>query len=1083
MVTYNAPTPMVAQQENGRGRGGFVGRRSELAALLAALAAARGGRGSVCLVRGEPGIGKTRLVEEAARRAEEAGATVVWGAAWDGGGAPAYWPWIQILRHLRGVLPEPGEALRRDLGSLWSEGAETTDEEVEARQFRRHDALRAVLATAAERAPLVVVLDDLHAADRGTVTALLFLSRSLRTLPLLVMGTHREAEARKRAEIGALLDRIGREGSSLSLPRLRRDDLAELTRDLEPLAPEIVDHVYETSEGNPFFAKEVIRLVQSGAGSKRIPDAVRTLVTERLFGLDEDARGALESLSVVGREASFDILATVCERPRHELAERLAGALLSGIVERTAAERLSFSHPLFRECLYDGINPVRRARLHLRTADALSRSGSAAAGREESVARHLLLALPEAEPMQAVAAARSAAKVCERELAFDRAVELLEGAVAALGDSADDGLRADIELALAEALVLVGEGARSRAICAAVATGARARADAPRLAHAALVYGAEIRVAVVDTLQIELLEGALQLLGTAQPALRAKVLARLAGARQPDRDPQSPVAQAFEAIELARSAHDPDALLHALYTGGAALTGFAPPARRRDVSSELAALAMSRHDLVRAQRGYVRWAIDASELGDLEDMRRAMQGEERVGRMLGHARFRWQSALLASMRALIEGRFADSDAAIEQAAGHIAELDDPQATSTLHFHRVGASRAKMVAVDLAPSSEFSGLGGNASLEQLMRQLGAASVRARLGEYATARAIFEKMLPLPEFLPLIPNVLALAAETAARVEHVETLRWLLPHLEALPFPAVSWGASGFVWDGFTVDVIGRCHAALGNFEAAIRALESSLEAAELFGARPARLDSEIALASVLLRRNADGDAERAKSLLELADATAKGLSMSGPERRIAALREALPTRPARPEPSGTSLPLVPGFSLLREGEVWAATSGGRTARFKHSRALEILKELVDHPGREFHALDLSRPSEPEGAVDRGDSGELLDPAAVAQYRKRSAELRAELDEVERWNDAARRERIQAELEFLEDELRRGVGLGGRPRRGGSAEERARVNVHKRLKGAIRRISAELPELGRHLEVSIKTGISVVYRPTS
>lgn len=1073
---------MVLQPENGRGQGAFAGRRSELAALLDALAAVQGGRGSVFLVSGEPGIGKTRLVEEAARRAEEAGATVVWGAAWDGGGAPAYWPWIQILRHLRALLPEPGEALRRDLGSLWSEAAETTDEEVEARQFRRYDALRAVLATAAERAPLVVVLDDLHAADRGTVTALLFLARALRTLPLLVIGTHREAEARKRAEIGALIDRIGREGSSLSLPRLRRDELAELTRDLDPLAPEIIDHVYETSGGNPFFAKEVIRLVQSGAGSNRIPDAVRTLVTERLDGLDAEARGALEALSVVGREASVDVLATVCERPRHELAERLAGALLSVIVERSGAERLLFSHPLFRECLYDGISPVRRARLHLRAADALSRSGQAAVGHEESIARHLLLALPEADPMKAIAAARAAAKVCERELAFDRAVELLEGAVAALGDSADDGLRADIELALAEALVLVGEGARSRAICASVATVARAHADALRLAHAALVYGAEIRVAVVDTLQIELLEQALELLGTAEPALRAKVLARLAGARQPNPDPQSPVAQAFEAIELARTAHDPDALLHALYTGGAALTGFAPPAKRRDVSSELAALAMSRHDLVRAQRGYARWAIDASELGDAEDMRRAMQGEERVGRMLGHARFRWQSALLASMRALIEGRFADSDSAIEQAARAVSELEDPQATSTLHFHRIVAFRAKMVAPDQAPSSEFSGVGAD-PLVELMRHLGIASVRARLGEQATARAVFDKVLPLPEFLPLIPNALALAAEAGARVEHVETTRWLLPHLEALPFPAVSWGASGFVWEGFTVDIIGRCHAVLGSFDAAVHTLESAIDAAELFGARPARLDSELALASALLRRNAAGDAERATSLLESAEASARALSMLGPQRRIAALREVLPSRPVRPDRAGMGSRRVPSFDLLREGEVWAATSGGRTARFKHSRAFEILKELVDHPGREFHALELSTKSESEGAVDRGDAGELLDPAAVAQYRKRSAHLRAELDEVECWNDAARRERIQAELEFLEDELRRGVGLGGRPRRGGSAEERARVNVHKRLKGAIRRISGELPELGRHLEMSITTGLFVVYRPAS
>ncbi|HEX6274463.1 MAG TPA: AAA family ATPase [Polyangiaceae bacterium] len=1057
-----------------------MGRAPELAHLVEGLASARAGRGCLFLLSGEPGIGKTRLAEEVSRQAEAQNAHVVWGSAWDGGGAPAYWPWIQIVRGLRPILPELGEALRRDLGPLWGDEVEATDEEAEARQFRRCDALRAVISIAAQSAPLVLVLDDLHAADRGTLTALLFLSRGVRTLPLLVIGTHREAEARKRPEIGALIDRIGRDGSRLGLRRLRREDVAELTRELEPLAPSVVDRVYETSGGNPFFAKEVLRLVRTGAGSKRIPDAVRTLVTERLRELDDEARDALEAMAVIGRETPVDVLARVCGKSRHELYERLAGALLSGIVERSDGDRLAFSHPLFRECLYDDVRPVRRARLHLRAADTHSRHGVATAGQAESVARHLLLALPEGDPARAIAQARSAAKICEQELAFDRAVELLEGAANALADTTDEGLRGDLELSLAEVLVLVGEGERSRAICATVAERARRSFDAPRLAHAALVYGAEIRVAVVDALQIELLESALRLLGTSEPALRARVLARLAGARQPSPDPQSPVEQAFEAIALARTTNDADTLLHALYTGGAALTGYAPPARRRDVSKELAELAMERHDLVRAQRGYVRWAIDAAELGDAEEMRHVLQAEERLGRMLGHVRFRWQSALLASMHALIEGRFDDSDRAIDEAARRIAELEDPRATSALIFHRVGALRAKMRPTEADPELQFSGLGRDALLNRLMDQLGTVSVHARLGDLAKARSLFDNALPLPEFLPVIPNALMLAAEAAARVEHAGVTRRLLPHLEALPFPAVSWGASGFVWEGFTRDVVGRAHAVLGNYEAAVRALESAIDAAELFGARPAVLESQIALASTLLRRAATGDADRARSLLDRAEARAEELFMPGSLQRIAALREASPSGSA--SEAGIVASRRPwSFALVREGEVWSVATPGRTARFKHSRAFEILKELVDHPGREFHALDLSTKNEPDAAADRGDQGELLDATAVTQYRKRSTELRVELDEALRWNDSARRERIQAELEFLEDELRRGVGLGGRLKRAGSAKERARVNVHKRLKGAIERIATELPELGEHLEASIITGVFVSYRP--
>jgi hypothetical protein len=1056
-----------------------VGRVPELEALVGAFGSVRRGRGSLFLVSGEPGIGKTRLAEEVARLAESEGMTVVWGSAWDGGGAPTYWPWIQILRALRGVVPEPGDALQRDLGPLWTDSVEAREEDAEAREFRRYDALRAVLAAAADRAPLVVVLDDLHAADRGTLAALHFLSRGIRAVPMLVVGTHRDAEARLRPEIGGLLERVAREGTRLLLRRLAREDVAKLTEDLEPVPPESVDRIYETSGGNPFFAKEVLRLVRSGAGAKRIPDAVRAVVAERLGALDAKTRDALEAAAVVGREVSLEVLASVSEFPRHALEEALEGAVLSGLLERLDDARYAFAHPLFRESLYHGAGTARRCRLHLRAADTLSRLASTSHGHAESVARHLLLALPEGSPTRASEQARSSARGCVLELAFDRAVELLEGALAALGDSADDAVRSDIELDLAETLVLVGEGERSRRICASVAERAREHADAARLARAALVYGTEIRIAVVDPLQIGLLENALELLGPAELALRAKVLARLAGARQPNPDPQSPVRQAFDAIALARSTNDPDVLLHALHTGGAALTGYAPPARRRDVSSELATLAHARKDFVRAQRGYARWAIDAAELGDSEEMLHAIRAEERLGRMLGHARFRWQSALLGSMRALVEGRWADSERWIEQARRTIADLDDPTATSVLSLHRMCAVRARMRPPDEFPPDD-SQFGSDAVLARSMRQLGTVSFHARMGDELAARSAFEQALPLPAFLPLIPSAVALAVEAAVRVGHVAETRKFLPHLEALPFPAVTWGASAFIWEGFVVDLVGRSHVVLGNFDAAVLELERAVVAAELFGARPAAVDSKIALAEALLRRASNRDAERAVRLLDEAESAGRELDLGGPLRRIETLRLGLPARETSPTPRNERSE-QPRLTLEREGEVWRFTSGGRSARLKHSRAFEMLKQLVDHPNREFHVLELTTAVAPDAIIDRGDSGALVDSQAAAAYRKRASELRAELDEASRWNDPARRERAQAELEFLEEELSRSVGMRGKPRRGTHAAERARVNVHKRLKGALRRLTPELPELAEHLEVSIKTGFFVVYRP--
>ena len=180
----------------------LVGRERELELLLGGLAALATGRGSLFFLTGEPGIGKTRLADELAAHAVRAGATVAWGAAWDGGGAPAYWPWIEVVRALRPLVPEPDETLRRDLGPLWGEPAEAVrapapgdpdPQDPELRGFRRFDALRAVLQAAAQRTRLLVILEDLHAADRGSLLALQLVARALRSLPVLILGTHREA--------------------------------------------------------------------------------------------------------------------------------------------------------------------------------------------------------------------------------------------------------------------------------------------------------------------------------------------------------------------------------------------------------------------------------------------------------------------------------------------------------------------------------------------------------------------------------------------------------------------------------------------------------------------------------------------------------------------------------------------------------------------------------------------------------------------------------------------------------------------------------------------------------------------------
>jgi hypothetical protein len=183
---------------------------------------------------------------------------------------------------------------------------------------------------------------------------------------------------------------------------------------------------------------------------------------------------------------------------------------------------------------------------------------------------------------------------------------------------------------------------------------------------------------------------------------------------------------------------------------------------------------------------------------------------------------------------------------------------------------------------------------------------------------------------------------------------------------------------------------------------------------------------------------------------------------------------------------------------REGEYWTVVFDGSVVRLKDTKGLRHLARLLAHPGREFHATDLqaaqSRPSPAavapgdragggELAVrrDLGDAGVLLDATAKAAYRVRLAELRAELEEAEGFNDPARAAKARQETEFLVAELARAVGLGGRDRRAASHAERARLNVTRAIRAAVANLARANPALGRHLSSTVRTGRYCAYLP--
>ena len=278
-----------------------------------------------------------------------------------------------------------------------------------------------------------------------------------------------------------------------------------------------------------------------------------------------------------------------------------------------------------------------------------------------------------------------------------------------------------------------------------------------------------------------------------------------------------------------------------------------------------------------------------------------------------------------------------------------------------------------------------------------------------------------------------------------------------------------GAMAPAWDGPWARIRGLLFRAVGSLDASVRELEAARASCELLGARPMWLRLSVELAETLEQRNAGGDRERAYALRGTARDGARALGMIG----LLAQSE----RGAAPPTAAPASLAARRFSLLLEGETWALETEGRIHRLRDSRGLAMLDRLIGEPDRDLHVLELAGVGE---GVDPGAAGPVLDARAIAAYRARATSLREQIEEAEAYADLGRAERAREELDALAEEIARGVGLSGRARRSGGAAEKARVNVQRRLRDAIERIRALEPDLGVHLDWSVRTGVFCRYR---
>lgn len=533
----------------------FVGRETVLERLAGALDTAISGRGRIVVLVGEPGIGKTRTVERALERISGR-AGIHFGHCFDGEGAPSYWPFVQIFRSLLDEtedesLAETFRAGGADLLPLVPELAErlprlAESEPLEGEQarFRFFDSVAGCLRRSAKRCPLVLVLEDLHWADRDSMRLVSFLAGALRDSSVLIVGTARDLDGRREHPLGALLRDLSRAPhcERIALKGLEPDQVIELLR--RTAGREIEDRVgqvvVEMTEGNPYFVRELALLVAEGATFEvderrglplELPQGIRDAVGLRLASLSPACREMLGRAAVIGRAFNARILLELGGESHEAQLELLGEALASGLLkEHSSAGSYAFTHALVRQALYEALSLAERVLAHRNTAAALERiHGDDSPEHLSELAFHLFQSAVGGDPLRSVEVSLRAAALAHRQCAYDDSVRHFERALEAfdLTDAADASRRCELILAQAEARWDAGQRDLAHEQLRRAAGIARELARPELLARAAIgmrSYGDNTRP---DADTVRLLEEALAAVGDAFPVWRARIQSRL----------------------------------------------------------------------------------------------------------------------------------------------------------------------------------------------------------------------------------------------------------------------------------------------------------------------------------------------------------------------------------------------------------------------------------------------------------------------------------------------------------------------------------------------------------------------------
>ncbi len=896
--------------------GRFVGRREEMDGLKDALEDALSAKGSLAMLVGEPGIGKTRLAEEFAVYAGLRGAQVLSGRGYEGDSSLPYAPFIEGLRQY--TRSRPDDELRTQLGPGAPEIATLISEirtrfpdieeaprlDGEAERLRLFESVMEFLHNAATANPVVLFLDDLHWADKPSLLLLQHLAQRTARDRLLILGAYRDVELDRTHPLSEVLGALRR------LPNYRRvllrglpqESVIDLLTAIDPSEEgaagrqALAAALHQETEGNPFFIHEVMaHLIETGKivhengrwvgqvtsiSELGIPEGVREVVGRRLSRLTQGCNRMLTRASTMAGGFSWEALQAICDEPEAELLDLLEEALRAQLIAERRGEggRYDFTHALIRATLYEELSTPRRVLLHRQIGEALERLyGGNVEPHLPELAHHFYRAAPGGDVEKALDYAKRAGERAMAQVAWEAAAAHYERALEAMDliASPDEQIRVDVLLALGRALEMGGAGReRWRPVFQRAAEIARRAGDHDRYARAALGFASRLPIpGLVDAEVVQMLEQALQLPGPDESALRAMVLGRLGTELTFSGQRERPKQLLADALQMARRLDDPQTLEFVL---GCAGWEDKVAAQALSLAREQVEAARRAGDKFAELRAHNDLAARIYILGDRAGFDRAVDEEDRL---LGELRIAdgWTSCH-HSLQAKMDGQF---DAA-ERLAGQVfAELQpyDPEIAALtygaviLELRRLQGRLLEVEPVFKDNAERYPALPVNRAV--------LAGIYTVEGRTEDARAAFDELaeqgfgqLPSDALLPVTLSWLADACwflGDSARAP--ELYQMLLPRDGECV--VVGWANTGA---GAVSRSLALLAATMRRWEDAERHFQDALRTNDQLGDRPWLAQTRAQYAAVLLERGAAGDRERALELVQQALDAAQEMEM-------------------------------------------------------------------------------------------------------------------------------------------------------------------------------------------------------------